>query len=432
MNPMYPNYPVLAPLTRIATRGEESILSNLFNNKWIRVPHKVLECLAQPNPQQIVERLVAAGSNEKDAMEFMELLAQHGFIDDGKGRVLPEKLSLLPFSAYLNVTDHCNLACKHCYYGSHPGLTHGLPNDQLFKIVDSLRSGGIKNIVIAGGEPMSRPGIGELLTYVGDKQFADVTLLTNGTIITEAQASLIAGCVNVVHVSLDGPNEELNAVIRGRGNFDSAVEGVRKLKAAGVKKIRLITNINSANITRIHEMQTLRDELDVELGNNIFTEVGRASKHKYLMPVNRDLIEFFLKETAQLTCGNSVLGHSYLDIHAGVTCGAGTLMVSVDCRGDVFPCHLFHKPELRIGNLLSQPDLVQMLKLSVIAGQMRARTVETRKCHGCDVEYFCKGGCLAHTVAAHDDSPDPWKERDPFCEVHHTVISAQLWPNFIS
>lgn len=429
MNPMYPNYSTLAPLTRVSTRGEESILSNLYNNKWIRISNQVLECLTQPAIAQIKERLVAIGSSEEDAAGLIESLVQHGFIDDGRSNVHPNELSLLPSSAYINVTDHCNIACTHCYYGSHPGLTHGLSNDQLCKVVDSLHSGGIRKIVIAGGEPMSRPGIEELLTYVGSKQFADVTLLTNGTIMTEAQACLIAGCVDVVHVSLDGPNEELNAVIRGHGNFDSAVEGVRKLKAAGVKKILLVTNINSANIGRLHEMRVLRDELGVALGNNIFAAVGRASKHKHLMPTHRSLVEFFLGETTQLACDLSVSGFSYLDIHSGVTCGSGTLMVSVDCHGDVFPCHLFHKPELRIGNLLSQPDLVQMLKDSAVAIQMRARTVETRKCHGCDVEYFCKGGCLAHTVAAHDDSSNPWKERDPFCEVHHAVISAQLWPS---
>lgn len=432
MNLMYPSYPTLAPLARIATRGNESILSNLSNSKWIRISNNVLECLTEPTVGQIEVRLMKTGSSQADTVEFVATLVANGFVDRDESWTLSNKLLLFPFSAYLNVTDYCNIACRHCYYGSHPGLTHGLPNDQLFKVVDSLRAGGIENIVIAGGEPMSRPGIEDLLVYIESKQFADVTLLTNGTIITSKQAEVVARCVNVVHVSLDGPNEELNAAIRGVGNFDSAVEGICKLKTAGVKKIRLITNINSANIKRVHEMRVLRDELDVELGNNIFTEVGRASKHKYLMPTNRDLIEFFLKETSQLNCDSSMTGPAYLDIHAGVTCGSGTLMVSVDCHGDVFPCHLFHKPELRIGNLLAQPNLVEMLKLSPVAGQMRARTVESRKCHGCDVEHFCKGGCLAHTVAAHDDSLDPWKERDPFCEVHHAVISAQLWPNATS
>jgi len=428
MNSLYLQYPCLTPLTRIATRGGESILSNLFNNRWLRIKNVTLECLQATDVPKMLECLKQSGFSEEEAVQFLDSLVEYGFIDDGTGKDHPEELILLPFNAYLNVTDYCNLTCKHCYYGSHPGLTHGLPNVDLFRIVDSLRAGGIENLVIAGGEPMTRPGIEELLRYIRSKGFTEITLLTNATIITQQQAAMIAECVDVVHVSLDGPDEEMNAVIRGRGNFDKTIAGVRLLKAAAVQRIRLVTNINAVNIKRVHEMRTLRDKLGVELGNNVFTEVGRGSKHKYLMPLTRDLIEFFLNETQTINCDASVSSSDYLNIHAGVSCGSGTHMISVDCRGDVFPCHLFHRPELRIGNLLTRSNLVEMLKLSPVAGQFRARTVETRKCHGCEVEHFCKGGCLAHTVAAHDSSPDPWKEKDPFCEVHKTVISAQLWP----
>ena len=428
MNPLYPQYPCLTPLTRIATRGGESILSNLFNSRWLRIKNTTLECLMASDLETMLDLLVKQGADSEESSQFIGSLIEHGFIDDGTGKVHPEKLMILPFNAYLNVTDYCNLACKHCYYGSHPGLTHGLPNVDLFRIVDRLRAGGIENLVVAGGEPMTRPGIEELLQHIHAREFREITLLTNATTLTPEQATVVAECVEVVHVSLDGPDEEMNAVIRGKGNFDNAVAGVRMLKTAGVRKVRLVTNINAVNIKCVHEMRRLCDELGVELGNNVFTEVGRGSKHHYLMPLNRDLIEFFLHETTAINCDANVSGPDYLDIHAGVSCGSGTHLISVDCRGDVFPCHLFHKSELRIGNLLTHPNLVEMLKLSPIAGQFRARTVETRKCHGCEVEHFCKGGCLAHTVAAHDSSPDPWKERDPFCEVHKTVISAQLWP----
>ena len=429
MNPIYLNYPILTPLTRIAARGNERILSNLANGRWIRISDRTLEYFQARDLEQMLKNLIEGGVSENDAKEFVSTLIDHDFINDGLGRVYPDKLSPYPISAYLNVTNHCNLSCNHCYYGSHPGLGHGLPNTDLFKVVTSLRAGNIENLVISGGEPMTRPGIEKLLEYIHGEQFNEITLLTNGTIVTDEVAAVVAECVDVVHVALDGPDDELNAVIRGRGNFDPAIKGIRKLKAAGVKKIRLITNINSANIRRIGEMKQLRDELGVELGNNVFVEVGRASNHRHLTPKSKDLIRFFLEETAAITCDSIVPDSNRLDIQAGIMCGSGTLMVSVDCHGDVYPCHLFHNPELRIGNLLAQPDLIQMLKFSPVAEKFRTCTVETRKCHGCDVEHFCKGGCLAHAVAHHDDSADPWTERDPFCAVHRAVLGAQLWPN---
>jgi len=358
MNSAYPNYPILTPLTRIARRGDEIILSNLANGRWIRISGQTLEHFHARNPEQMLKSLVEGGVSPSDAGEFMSTLADYDFIDDGSGRAYPDKLSSYPINAYFNVTDHCNLTCSHCYFGSHPGLGHGLPNADLFRVVNSLRAGNIENLVIAGGEPLTRPGIEELLKYVHDKQFKEVTLLTNGTTVTAEAAAVVAKCVDIVHVALDGPDDELNAVIRGCGNFDRTIEGVRKLKAAGVKKIHLVTNINSANIHRLQEMKRLRDELGVELGNNVFIEVGRAGEHRHLTPKSRDLIEFFLAETAVIACDSTVSDPNRLDIQAGVTCGSGTLMVSVDCHGDVYPCHLFHKPELRIGNLLLEPDLI--------------------------------------------------------------------------
>lgn len=429
MNTLYTQYPRLTPLTRIATRSGESILSNLINGRWMRIENATLECLKTPDLDSMVRLLIEQGADLEEAGQFVNSLVENGFIDDESGEKQQDGLNLLPFNAYLNVTDHCNLTCKHCYYGSHPGLTHGLANMYLCRVIDSLCNGGIDNLVIAGGEPLMRPGITGLLQYVKSKEFGEVTLLTNATIITPECAAVIAECTDVVNVSLDGPDEEMNAVIRGRGNFNKTIDGVRLLKSAGVRRVRLVTNINSVNISRVGQMRILRDELGVELGSNVFTQVGRGSRHKYLMPRNHDLIEFFLKETRTINCDASLSDPDYLNIYAGVSCGSGTHMISVDCRGDVFPCHLFHRPELRIGNLLDQPNLVEMLNISPVASQFRARTVESRKCHGCEVEHFCKGGCLAHTVAAHEQLEDPWRERDPFCEVHNTVISAQLWPH---
>lgn len=198
-------------------------------------------------------------------------------------------------------------------------------------------------------------------------------------------------------------------------------------KTAGAKKIRLVTTINSANIHRMNEMRKLKEDLDVELGTTIFAKVGRGNKRSSLTPKTGDLIKFFSEEVCSVVCNSSTAGNASLDISAGTTCGSGILMVSIDCRGNVFPCHLLHQPEFKIGNILVQPDLVQMLRESAVAKLFRKRTVEDRKCNGCEVEHFCKGGCLAHTIAAHSKSADPWKEKDPFCSVHRTILGAQLW-----
>ena len=251
--------------------------------------------------------------------------------------------------------------------------------------------------------------------------------LMNGTLVTEQLARVIARCVHNVHVSLDGPTEEINAKMRGKGVFGGAVRGIRLLKSAGVPKVRVVTSVSSVNVAHMREMRKQAEELGVELGTSIFAEVGRGNLHPNLSPDTDELIRFFREEAVSLMCDSSVSDRTLLNISAGVTCGSGTLMVSVDCFGNVYPCHLFHRPEFKIGNLFQEPDLHEMLRRSAIAVQFRERTVESRKCHGCSVEPFCKGGCLAHTVAVNETAEDPWKERDPYCTVQKEVLGAQLW-----
>jgi len=102
-------------------------------------------------------------------------------------------------------------------------------------------------------------------------------------------------------------------------------------------------------------------------------------------------------------------------------------MISIDCFGNIFPCHLLHKQELKIGNILEQENLLEIIQKSSVIKRMKKRIVENRKCHGCSVEYFCKGGCLAHTISANKQSENPWIEKDPFCKVHKEILSLQLW-----
>lgn len=330
-------------------------------------------------------------------------------------------------AAYLHVTNFCNLSCSHCYRSSHSQSEHGIGIDSMFVVVDRLRNAGIKFLVIAGGEPLTRPGIKDLLKYIRRSQFDNITLLTNGTIMTEQLAKLIADCVDNVHVSLDGPNEEINAQIRGKGNFEKTISGIRKLKSAGVKKIKIITTITSGNINYLHEMSCMQKELGFDFGTSIFAEVGRCFEYSFLKPNISDVIRYFRDKTVSLDCNPLTTNLGLLDINAGVTCGSGTYMISVDCFGNIFPCHLLHKQELKIGNILEQENLLEIIQKSPVIKQMKERIVENRKCHGCSVEYFCKGGCLAHTISANNQSKNPWLEKDPFCDVHKKILSLQIW-----
>ena len=428
MNDICKNFDCLNSSVRLTIDGNNAILSNLSNGKWFKLRKENINLFNAPNKEGVLQNCISSGFQHDEAKDFIDALVSNNFFVSGDNLNFEKEKS--PFelqSAYIHVTNFCNLTCRHCYRDSHLKSEHGVDTDSMFIIIDRLKASGIKFLVIAGGEPLVRYDIEDLLKYISSKKFDGVTLLTNGTAVTDKLAKLIADCVDSTHVSLDGPNEEINVQIRGEGNFEKTINGIRKLKSAGVEKIKIISSITSVNIDHLNEMSKLRDEIGVDFGTSIFAEIGRGIEYSYLRPKIEDLIAYFENKTSSLDCNPLATDSSLLDVNAGVTCGAGTLMISVDCFGDIFPCHLLHQPKLKIGNIIKQDNLLEIIRKSSVIKQMQERVVENRKCHGCSVEYFCKGGCLAHTVSANKQSENPWLEKDPFCEVHNRILSLQIW-----
>ncbi len=122
-------------------------------------------------------------------------------------------------SALVNVTNLCNLSCKHCFVFREDNPNQ--PRDKMddAAMLDQLRflrdKHGIKAMLFMGGEPMIR----KKLVLEGVRLFEQPSIVTNGTY----GIPRVPGCL--VTVSLDGP-EDLNDSIRGQGVFKKVREAV--------------------------------------------------------------------------------------------------------------------------------------------------------------------------------------------------------------
>ncbi|OGA32100.1 MAG: hypothetical protein A3F75_12015 [Betaproteobacteria bacterium RIFCSPLOWO2_12_FULL_64_23] len=122
-------------------------------------------------------------------------------------------------TALVNVTNACNLTCKHCFVfrDDNPNSARDKMNDET--MLEQLRilrdKHQIKSMLFMGGEPMIR----RKLVLAGLKIFERPAIVTNGTYGIPS----VPGCL--VTVSLDGPRE-LNDAIRGEGVFDKVRESI--------------------------------------------------------------------------------------------------------------------------------------------------------------------------------------------------------------
>ena len=161
------------------------------------------------------------------------------------------------------VTNECNLACLHCIEESGPGkkFKDELSDEQVFAFLEQVMDLEVPYLSFSGGEPMLHPRFFDMVEYVCGRN-GQLKVETNGHYLTpETCARLKDLGVKAVQVSLDGATRETFNRMRVRGDFDTAIEGIRNLRAAGVP-----IEINySPTHFNIHEIETAVD-LAAELG----------------------------------------------------------------------------------------------------------------------------------------------------------------------
>ncbi len=138
----------------------------------------------------------------------------------------------------MDITNACNLKCIHCY---RPDTTErDLPFSDWLKILDQYAALADKLalkpcIALCGGEATISPLFSPLLRELRHRwPEAPLTLITNGTALSPDAVSAIKSCGVAVQISMDGPDEGRNDIIRGQGAFSKMMASVSILKSVGI------------------------------------------------------------------------------------------------------------------------------------------------------------------------------------------------------
>lgn len=128
-----------------------------------------------------------------DGFEYEKKFSKDDFIEDPeflkelqKGGFF-ESIEHPLCTAYLHVTNICNLNCIGCYsFDRTRNCSDKLSFDNIKYIVAQLAENGVRTITISGGEPLIRNDIVEIVKYMKEKAGIEtVNLITNGTLYNE-------------------------------------------------------------------------------------------------------------------------------------------------------------------------------------------------------------------------------------------------------
>ena len=132
-----------------------------------------------------------------------------------------------PFSATWAVTNRCNLRCSYCNCPFIDPSHLDLPRVAI--MFDRLKSMGVRRLGLAGGEPMMRKDIGEIVGMAKDRGFW-VSINSNLTLYDRHPERL--HLADLVYTSIDGDRTAHEAA-RGEGSYEGVLAGIADLVRVG-------------------------------------------------------------------------------------------------------------------------------------------------------------------------------------------------------
>lgn len=141
----------------------------------------------------------------------------------------------------LSVTDRCDLRCTYCMAEHMTFLPRQdvLSLEELYRLARVFIRGGVRKIRLTGGEPLVRKNILQLFSllapHLDGGELDEVTLTTNGTLLSRYAEALFATGVRRVNVSLDSLDAGRYARITRWGRLDSVLKGIDAALSAGLK-----------------------------------------------------------------------------------------------------------------------------------------------------------------------------------------------------
>ncbi len=147
----------------------------------------------------------------------------------------------------ISVTDRCNFRCIYCMpeHGIEwMEMNNILTYEDIEFFMKSAAALGIKKVKLTGGEPLARKDIAKLVEMLkGIEQIKEISLTTNGSMLTKLAKDLKKAGLDRITVSLDTLNEDKFRTITRLGSLSSVLDGFDALDSAGFENTKINTVI---------------------------------------------------------------------------------------------------------------------------------------------------------------------------------------------
>jgi radical SAM protein with 4Fe4S-binding SPASM domain len=349
-----------------------------------------------------------------------------------------------------NITRTCNLRCVHCYSDSYAQKYPGeLTNEDAKRVIDDLAAFQVPAVLFSGGEPLTHPGLFDLMGYAVKKGLR-LTLSTNGTLLDEAAAKKLKELgTTYVGISLDGIGET-NDIFRGKkGAFDGAVRGMRNCRAVD-QKVGLRLTLTRRNCMDLHDIFNFIEAEGIQRAcfyHLVYSGRGNAADELTTAEIRRAM-DIILERTLSfhqrglkkeiLTVDNHAdnayvylkLGereperaeqvHKLMKWNGGGANSSGIGIANIDTQGNVHPDQFWQAATL--GNVKHRPfsEIWSDNSIPLLAKLRNRLPLLKGRCATCRFKDICGGSFRVRAAQVYGD---PWAS-DPACYLTNEEIGV--------
>jgi cyclic pyranopterin phosphate synthase len=156
----------------------------------------------------------------------------------------------------ISITDKCNLRCIYCMPSGGVKLfkdSEILTDDEILRFVRISRRHGLRKVRITGGEPLMRKNIIGLISSIKKTGVRDVSITTNGIMLSKHAKELKKAGLDRVNISLDTMDPAQYSIITKGGDIDRVWNSIKAAEDAGLTPVKInvvpIRGVNDNEIT---------------------------------------------------------------------------------------------------------------------------------------------------------------------------------------
>lgn len=339
-------------------------------------------------------------------------------------------------TAWLHVTNECNLRCDYCYIRkSDEVMRQEVGYAAVDAVIRSATKGGFERVKLkfAGGETtLNLKLVFALHTYALNETTQaglelDTVILSNGVAIGERDIAEFEARRMHIMISLDGLGRMHDAqrkFVNGKGSFAWVSRTLDRLVARGLKPFISIT-ISDRNSDGLPDIVDYVLDRDLPFNMNFFRDNECATPFADLKLRDERIIQAMRRAFAVIEAKlpthsllSSLVDRSRFDRPHNKTCGVGDSYFTIDQHGRVAKCHM--EIETPIANVYADDPLT--LIRADKTGVQNLSVEEKEGCRECEWRYWCTGGCPLLTFRA----TGRYDVKSPYCHIYKAIYPELL------